>query len=94
MLVRAHQAASAALSSQGRVKRRIFQSGLLPGSQFHRTNTLVHSVEFVSADNSSAAAALRARRSEQSCSQNEGVNTREVIHRRYHKPPLRGGKLH
>jgi hypothetical protein len=49
-LVRAHQAASAALNSQGRVKRRIFQSGLLPGSQFHRTNTLAHSVERVSAD--------------------------------------------
>ena len=91
--MRAHQAASAALNSQGRLKRRIFQSGLLPGSQLHRTNTLAHSVERVSADNSSAVAALRARRSEQSCSQNEGVNPREVIHSRSHKPPLRGGKL-
>ena len=91
--MRAHQAARAALSFQGRVKSRFFQSGLLPGSQFHRTNTLAHSVELVSADNSSAVAVLRARRSEQSCSQNEGVNTREVIHGRYHKPPLGGGKL-
>ena len=47
----------------------------------------------VSADNSSAVASLRAPRSDRSCSQNEGVNTREVIHSRYHKPPLRGGKL-